>query len=179
MSTIASLITSITIVYLIVYSDADQRKHRSPASLAFVRGIHRRPVLFCAMDLTVKRDHSAYGPSQWKTTLYTEGFLSQQRHMSVLHISRDVMHDDVIKWKHFPHYWPFVRGIQRSPVDSPHKGQWRGALILSLICTRINGWVNNREPGDLRRHCAHYDVSVMETFQRCNNNAMAMLWFIS
>ena len=35
-------------------------------------------------------------------------------------------HDDVIKWKHFPRYWPFVRGIHRSPVISPHKGQWRG-----------------------------------------------------
>ena len=53
-------------------------------------------------------------------------------------------HDDVIKWKHFPRYWPFVRGIQRSPVNSPHKGQWRGALMLSLICAWINGWVNNR-----------------------------------
>ena len=43
-------------------------------------------------------------------------------------------HDDVIKWKHFPHYWPFVRGIHRSPVNSPHKGQWRGALMFSLMC---------------------------------------------
>ena len=50
-------------------------------------------------------------------------------------------HDDVIKWKHFPHYWPFVRGIHRSPVNSPHKGQWRGALMFSLICVWINGWV--------------------------------------
>ena len=32
-------------------------------------------------------------------------------------------HDDVIKWKHFPPYWPFVRGIHRSTVNSPHKGQ--------------------------------------------------------
>ena len=31
-------------------------------------------------------------------------------------------HDDVIKWKHFPRYWPFVRRIHRSPVNSPHKG---------------------------------------------------------
>ena len=53
-------------------------------------------------------------------------------------------HDDVIKWKHFPRYWPFVRGIHRSPVNSPHKGQWRGALMFTLICARINGWVNNR-----------------------------------
>ena len=66
-----------------------------------------------------------------------------------------------MKWKHFPRYWPFVRGIHRSPVNSPHKGQWRGALIFSLICARINYWVNNREAGDLRRYCAHYDVSVM------------------
>ena len=51
------------------------------------------------------------------------------------------LHDDVIKWKHFPRYWPFVRGIHRSPVNSSHKGQWRGALMFSFICTRINGWV--------------------------------------
>ena len=43
-------------------------------------------------------------------------------------------HDDVIKYKHFPRYWPFVRGIHRLSVDSPHKGQWRGALMFSLIC---------------------------------------------
>ena len=44
MDAIASKITSLTIVYSIVYSDADQRKHQSSATLAFVRGIHRRPV---------------------------------------------------------------------------------------------------------------------------------------
>ena len=70
-------------------------------------------------------------------------------------------HDDVIKWKHFPRYWPFVRGIHRSPVNSPHKGQWRGALMFSLICVWINGWVNNREAGDLRHYRVHYDVTVM------------------
>ena len=70
-------------------------------------------------------------------------------------------HDDVIKWKHIPRYWPFVRGIHRSPVNSPHKGQWRGALMFSLICARINGWANNGDAGDLRRHLAHYDVIVM------------------
>ena len=70
-------------------------------------------------------------------------------------------HDDVIKWNHFPRYWPFVRGIHRSPVNSPHKRQWRGALMFSLICAWINSWVNNREAGDLRRHRAHHDVIVM------------------
>ena len=71
-------------------------------------------------------------------------------------------HDDVIKWKHFLRYWPFVRGIHRFPVNSPHKGQWRGALMFSLVCARINGWVNDGEAGDLRRHRAHYDVIVMK-----------------
>ena len=70
-------------------------------------------------------------------------------------------HDDVIKWKHFPRHWPFVRGIHRSPVNSPHKGQWRGALMFYLICAWTNSWANNREAGDLGRHRAHYDVIVM------------------
>ena len=55
-----------------------------------------------------------------------------------------IWHDDVIKWKHFPRYWPFVWGIHRWPVNSPHKGQWRGALIFSLIWAWTNtqtwGW---------------------------------------
>ena len=55
----------------------------------------------------------------------------------------------------------FVRRIHRSPVNSPHQGQWRGALMFSLICTWINNWVNNAEAGDLRSHRAHCDVSVM------------------
>ena len=61
----------------------------------------------------------------------------------------------------FSRYWPFVRGIHRSPVNSPHKGQWQGALMFTLICARINGWLNNREAGDLRRHRGHYYVNVM------------------
>ena len=73
-------------------------------------------------------------------------------------------HDDVIKWKYFPRYWPFVRGIHRSPANSPHKGQWRGALMFSLICVWIHGWVNNGEAGDLRCNRAHYDVTVMVVF---------------
>ena len=73
----------------------------------------------------------------------------------------EVFHDDVIKWKHFPRYWPFVRRTHRWSANSPHKGQWRGALMFSLICVWINVWVNNREAGDLRCHRAHYGVIVM------------------
>ena len=71
-----------------------------------------------------------------------------------------IYHDDIIKWKHFPHYWPFVRGIHRSPVNSPHKGQWRGALMFSLICAlneRLSkqswGWWFETPSRSLWRHC--------------------------
>ena len=70
-------------------------------------------------------------------------------------------HDDVIKWKHFPRYLPFVRGIHRSPVNPPHKGQWRGASMFALICVSINGWVSSGGAGDLRRYRAHHDVIAM------------------
>ena len=63
-----------------------------------------------------------------------------------------IWHNDVIKWKHFSRYWPFGWGIRRSPVNFPHKGQWRGVLMFYLICA----WT-----GDLRHHRAHYDVTVM------------------
>ena len=54
-----------------------------------------------------------------------------------------------------------MRGIYRSPVNSPHKGQWRRAFVFSFICAWINASVNNREAGDLRRHRVYYDVIVM------------------
>ena len=76
-------------------------------------------------------------------------------------------HDEVME--NFSRYWPFVRGSRRSLLNSPHKGQWRGALMFSLICAWINVWVNNREAGDLRHHRAHYDVNVM-------NNQSELQW---
>ena len=66
----------------------------------------------------------------------------------------DLQHD-------FPRYWPLVRGIHRSPLNSPHKGQWLGALMFSLIRAWTNGSVSNRDIGDPRRHRAHYDVTIM------------------
>ena len=69
-------------------------------------------------------------------------------------------------------------GIHRS---SPHKGQWRGGLMFSLICAWINGWLNNREAGDLRRHRAPYDVIVMLSGWRAHNDRSAVefvLWII-
>ena len=85
-------------------------------------------------------------------------------------------HDAVIKWKHFPRYWPFVRGIHRSPVNSPHKGQWRGALIFSLIYVWINDWENNREAGDLKRYRAHCDVTVMSLMLTLEYRLMVLMF---
>ena len=84
-----------------------------------------------------------------------------QRQSHVMRIRLEQIYDDVIKWKHFPRYWPFVWGIHRSPVNSPHKGQWRGAFMFSLISASINGGVNNREAGNLRRFRNDYDVIIM------------------
>ena len=70
-------------------------------------------------------------------------------------------HDDFNKCKLFARYWPLVRGIHRSPVDSPHNGQLYGGLMFSLISAWTNGWANNRDAVELRRHPAHYDVNVV------------------
>ena len=213
----ASLITSLTIVYSIVNSDADQRKHQSTASLAFVRGIHRWPVnsphkwpvtrkmfpfddvimacnllrypLCLALILEINHPNKThtnslsgvigfylqfqgpnYGGRTWALSLHGKAWESiigygANKSQSILRSCFIILrHDDVIKWKHFPRYWPFVRGIHRSSVNSPHKGQWRGALIFSLICVWINDWVNDREAGDSWRYCAHNDVIIMMYF---------------
>ena len=77
------------------------------------------------------------------------------------HSPRQLM--ECIWWRHqhFLRYWPYARGIHRSPVNSPRKGQWRGALIF-FIWAWTNGWVNNQDAEDLRHHRSHNDVIVMK-----------------
>ena len=71
----------------------------------------------------------------------------------------------------------------RSPVNSPHKGQWRGALMFPLICVGINDWVNNGEAGDLRRYRVHYDVIAMKIVcisrRRVHRRHLESRWRIS
>ena len=73
--------------------------------------------------------------------------------------------------------------ILQSPVNSTHKGQWRGALILPLICVWTNAWVNNRDAGDLWRYRVHYDVTIMQCVSRvlpvvfqCVSNVQITIW---
>ena len=72
-------------------------------------------------------------------------------------------HDDIIKWKHLPRYWPFVCGIHRWPMNSPHKGQWCRALIFFFdLCLnkRLNkqswGWWFEMPSCSLWCHCNAY-----------------------
>ena len=125
MGAIASQITSLTIVCSTIYSDADQRKQQSSASLAFVWGIHRGLM---------------NSPHKWPVT--RKMFPFDDVIMCWCPMQYWSKHDDVIKWKHFPRYWPFVRGIYQSPVNPPHIGQWRGALsyndvIMGTIASQI------------------------------------------
>ena len=89
------------------------------------------------------------------------------------------LHDDVIKYKLFPRYWPFVRVIHRSPMNSPHKGHWGGAWMFSLICAWMNGWVNNHESGYLRHHLTHYDITVMKYNVYPTLQQATYMWFFS
>ena len=82
-----------------------------------------------------------------------------------------------MKWKHFPRYKPFARGIHWSPVNSPHKRQWRGALMFSLFCAWTNSWANNENTCDLRRHRAHYDVTLMlKTIDITQQTCVQIYW---
>ena len=136
MSTIASLINSLTIVYSTVYSDTDQRKHQSPVSLAFVRGIQRRPVnsphkwpvtrkMFPFDDVIMRRKCVVHvrtwivWPCRRHCTLCTMSvwFRFAQSSVCLCAVIEELYyHDDVIKWKHFPRYWPLVRGIRWIPL---------------------------------------------------------------
>ena len=98
-----------------------------------------------------KDHHSVYRDSHYKDkTIVLYHFYNRN----------PTSHDDVIKWKHFPRYWPFVWRIHRSPVNSPHKGQWRRALMFSLICAlnkrlckQWSGWWFETQSCPLWHHC--------------------------
>ena len=135
--------------------------------------IHNR---FMILLGTRKKSSERFGPSKWQQRNWLPVKLNQNCPKWSFPRGWVNQHDDVIKWKHFPRYWPFVRGIQLSPVNSPHKGQWRRALMFSLIWVRINGWVNNRETSDLRHYSAHYDVIVMRSLRIADPLGQDRLW---
>ena len=130
--------------------------HKGPVTRKLTMKERGKPLMFISNNVVgtsvyLHQDHQRNDYSWW-LEIYVRRFHNKP-YM--------IKHDDVIKWNHFPRYWPFVRGIHWSPVNYPQKGQCRGALMFPLICAWINGWTNNREAGELSRHRAHYDVTVM------------------
>ena len=112
-----------------------------------------------------------YNTTQNKTTLHAE---CKYRAEYWTH------HDDVIKWKHFRvtgHLCGEFTGDRWIPHTKA--SDCMGALMFSLICVWINGWVNNGEAGDLRRDRVHYDVTVMQSHPTTHTRGphMRFLWW--
>ena len=120
----------------------------------------------------------------WRLTLW---LLCCMQHCVIPEFMTGGFYDDVIKWKYFPRFCPFVRGIPRSPENSPHKGQWNGALMFSLFCAWIDTWINNGEAGDSRRHWyvivmppvdfIHGNAFCTALLALCEGNPMVNNWF--
>ena len=92
-------------------------------------------------------------PQDLFTDVIHDCFTSNENRM----IASVPMHDDVIKRKHFPRYWPFVWG--KAPVTGGFPSQ-------RLVTRSFDAFIdlsNNRGAGDKRHHGAHYDVTVMDT----------------
>ena len=87
-------------------------------------------------------------------------------------------------WRHqmeaFSALLALCAGNSPVPVNSPHKGQWRGTLMFSFICTWIHGWVNTCDAGDLRRHRGHYDANVMnhEPSSQIQRRALSSIMYL-
>ena len=129
--------------YVLIYVKMTEDRGWNPLALVKMITNHRR--LDCLFNILFSLT------SKTKLKLCTTGsFLGEsivdlwspttkgQRYESITMI-------DIIKWKHFPRYWPFVRGIHQSPVSFPHKDQWRGALMFPLICAWTNDYVDNHD----------------------------------
>ena len=159
MGTVASQVTSLTIVYTTVYSDADQNKHQSSASLAFVWGLHRdrwiprtkgqlRGKCFHLMTSSCGGLPCSFSDLAHYNDVIISAMASQITSVSIVYSTVCSRTD---KRKH---------QSSASPVNSPHKGLWREASMFSLICAWTCDWVNTREAGDLRHQRVHYDVTV-------------------
>ena len=108
----------------------------------------------------------------WVTLYYRSSYTCMMRLMDTIDCAAEYTHtmhtetswrshDDVMNWKHFLRYWPFVRGIHRSPMDSPSQRPVTRNFDVFFDLRPKRGCASNRDAGDLRRHRAHYDVTVM------------------
>ena len=145
MDTIASQITSLTSVYSAVYSDPDQRKHQSSASLAFVRGIHRGPV---------------NSPHKWPVTRKMFPF------DDVIMQWYDLVHAHIMTISWHKHAFHITGSLWGNPTDikDPQKC---GVFTISLILARINCWGNSRVADDLIHRDAHVTSLWCNALMQC------------
>ena len=182
MTTMASQITSLTVVYSIVYSGADQRKHQSSASLAFVRGIHRS-----TGEFPVQRASNAENVSI-DDVIMCITFCKYHSHCFLYHIEAvEWMSVDMIS---FCMWYITQKTYGKNSIPNKLALDWYNISVITyhsiylyvpkpseimlhqlpLIWTWTNGWVHNRDAGDLRSHRAHYDVTVMTFVALCHNS---------
>ena len=115
---------------------------------------------------TAKKKIHVFSSSPW--TLYELDFFKETKN-----------HGDVIKWKHFPCYWPFVRRIHQSPVNSTHKGQWCGALMFCSTCAlnkQLWGWWFET-PSRSLWHCNVYIIVLSRYNEVAFNTAIFFLYY--
>ena len=118
-------------------------------------------VTFCQLDWTWMNK------LQWKsneTKYFSFKKMYSRMSLTILFWPQCVnSHGPSTGWRHQMETFSALLAIcaGNSSVNSQHKGQWRRALMLSLICAWINSWVHNRKAGDFRRHPAQYDITVM------------------
>ena len=125
-----------------------------------VKGIHSCQVMtFITETFSYTFDKHIYWVLFWKLT----PFIMQtfyQNVMSVIGAAVLLQNHSRHQMEKFSTLLAICAGNSPVPVNSPHKGQWRGAWMFSLICVWINGWVNNHKAGVLWCYHAHYDVNV-------------------
>ena len=160
MGAMSSQITCLTIVYSIVYSGVDRRKRQNCASLAFVRGIHRR--IFTS-EFPAQMASNAENVSIWWRSHVLSLEKSHDPPMQVKQLRAIWVHrpvpttittkrklcapSDVMKWTHFPRY--------------SYKGPVTRSFDVYLMCTWTNRWANSPD-AESRRHGDHCDVTVMQ-----------------
>ena len=86
----------------------------------------------CEGNPLVSKDESTTDAS-FLSQLPSTTLISLAGVLSSIQLSPSISPHDVITWKHSPHYWPFVRGILWSPVDSLYKGQVMQSFDVLII----------------------------------------------
>ena len=155
---------------ILLYGNNIQKTHlnswRSGKFRYFLQSFQYRDVTWIGLRIALSsQKHTKYTENQG-TFFTVESYFTPSAEAKIMTHHNDNTLWLCTWWRHqmetFSALLAICAGNSPAPVNSPHKRQWGGALMFSLICVWINSWGNNREAGDLRRYRVHYDVSVMD-----------------